>query len=525
MSTDVHVRDDLEGMLGGAVLVAVGTLLSVGINIAARSLFARAYSPEEYGIFSLSFTILLILSLAACLGLQNGLPRQLAFGRADKDKLEGTDRGPESDDTGEKAGDPGTQILWALLLAGGVAVVAGIVLLRFHHTIAVHVFDDIGYARPLGLVAVAIPFFTLIRVMSAVFRGYSKPNERVFFQSLIRNISFLVLLGLAVAAGLSHLLAITMLPLSLLLTAGLYFGYLYRDNPGKFRTGVVDRLTQIEVPVRLVRFSAPLMVATLLLQLMTWMDILMLGYFSTSRVVGLYDGVRPLVRIIPIVWQGMIFMYIPLVSGMYAKNNLASIRRVYFVLTKWFASATVPLVLVFLFFPASTLTAVFGSSFTVAAPALQLLAVAFCTGNLIGPTGATLIAMGHTRVLMGINLVSAVVNFGLNVALIPDFGLIGAAAATTVAIVLRNLLRLALLYREGRIHALHGSIYRPLLVTTLATGTLSAILDPVSWPMLVGLFALVTAVFLTSFPLTNSRSSEDDILRSYATATIRRLVP
>lgn len=108
----------------------------------------------------------------------------------------------------------------------------------------------------------------------------------------------------------------------------------------------------------------------------------------------------------------------------------------YIVLTEWFASATVSLFLLVLFFPRSTLRMVFGPSFVAAAPALQLLAVAFCTGNLIGPTGATLIAMGRTRALMLINLVSAVANFVLNVVLIPELGLFGAAVATAVAIVL-----------------------------------------------------------------------------------------
>ncbi|WP_299267340.1 polysaccharide biosynthesis C-terminal domain-containing protein, partial [Halorientalis sp.] len=260
-------------------------------------------------------------------------------------------------------------------------------------------------------------------------------------------------------------------------------------------------------------------------QLMTWMDILMLGYLSTSRSVGLYDGVRPLVRIIFIVWQGMIFMYIPLVSDLYATDDFESIRRVYVILTKWFASASVPLVLLFLFFPGSTLRAVFGPSFTVAAPALQALAVAYCLGNLIGPTGATLIAMGHTRILMVINLVSGVVNFVLNVALIPELGLLGAALATTVAIVLRNVLRLAQLYRVGRIHALSGIIYKPLGMTTGLAALMSVAVGPVGWLGLVALFAALSAAFVTSFRLTGSVSSEDSVLVAYAASVVRSVVP
>ncbi|PHQ41598.1 hypothetical protein Z052_13925 [Halorubrum sp. C191] len=523
---NVDVRSELEGVIGGAVLVAAGTLLSVGLNVAARAVFARSFTPESYGEFSLGFTLLIMFSLVACLGLQNGLPRQIAFDEADDN--EGgrpVESGGGRADDDAPTGEAGTQILWALLLSGGLGLAVGAVLFASNRWLAVEVFSDPNYARPIALVSLGIPLFTSIRVMSAIFRGYSRPHERVLFQGLLRNGAFLILLGVVIYLGRDHLAGIATLSLSLGVTALLYFRYLYRDNPGRFRDGVVGRLRNLSVPVSLVRFSYPLMIATLLLQLMTWMDILMLGYLSTSRSVGLYDAVRPLVRIIYIVWQGMIFMYIPLVSDMYATDDLESIRRVYIILTKWFASASVPLVLLFLFFPGSTLRAVFGPSFTVAAPALQALAVAYCLGNIIGPTGATLIAMGHTRILMAINLVSGVVNFVLNVALIPELGLLGAALATMAAIVLRNLLRLIQLYRVGRIHALRGVIYRPLGVTTGLAVVLSVLIGPVGWPKLVALFAALSVAFVASFRLTGSVSMEDGVLVSYVVSAVGSVTP
>ncbi|MFC7157530.1 flippase [Halomarina halobia] len=506
--SDVDVTCDLESVLGGAVFVSVGSLLSMGINVGARAVFARAYSPAAYGVFSLSFTILLIFSMIATVGLRNGLPRQIAFDEAD---------GKESDEAG-------SQILWSLTLAGLVGSVVGTLIFHFNWEIATHVFHDEAYALPIALVAVAIPLFTLTRIASAAYRGYSSPHERVVFQELGRNVAFLVLLLGVVVVELDYLAAITMLPASLALSTAAFVAHLYRDNPGRFRDDVVARLRDVRIPVTLVRFSYPLMLTALLHQLMTWMDILMLGYFATSRMVGLYDGVRPLVRVIPIVWRGMIFMYIPLVSAMSARGQLTSIRRVYYVLTKWFASATVPLVLVFVFFPASTLHAVFGPSFVVAAPALQLLAVAFCVGNLIGPTGATLIAMGRTRVLMWFNLVAALVNFGLNVLLIPEIGLLGAAMGTTVAMVLRNLLRLALLYRVGRIHAVRRSLLAPLGLTIGVAAALStAVQGSVSPLGLVVLSLGLTAFFVASFFLTGSVTEEDNVLVSYVTAQARRV--
>lgn len=506
-TNETDVRSELSGVLGGAVLVSLGTLLSTGINVVARAVFARAYSPAAYGIFSLGFTLLLVLSMVATLGLRNGLPRQIAFDEADVENGD-TDRA-------------GTQILWALVLAGVVGTAVGAALVRFDTRIAVQAFNDAAYAPAIALVGLAVPLFALTRVVSAAFRGYSRPYERVVYQGLVRNVAFLLLLVPVVAWGLDHVAAIAMLPVSLAVTTVLYLVHLYRDNPGGFRDRVLDRLRDIEVPAALVRFSYPLMLSTLLLQLMTWMDILMLGYFTSSRVVGLYDGVRPLVRVIPIVWRGMIFMYVPLVSGLFARERWDAIRRVYFVLTKWFASATVPLVLVFVFFPASTLRAVFGPSFAVAAPALQLLAAAFCIGNLIGPTGATLTALGRTRVLFAMNLVAALLNFGLNVVLIPRIGLLGAAVGTTAALVVRNVLRLALLYHYGRIHALRAALFKPVAFTGGVAAGLAALLGPVSAVTLGALTVGLVVLFVGSVRLTDSVSPEDEVLTEYVTKRVR----
>ena len=269
--TDIDVMDELESVLGGAVLVALGTLFTILLDIGARAIFARAYQPSAYGIFSLSYTVLLVLSMVAALGLRNGLPRQIAVDEAEK----------------VETNSAGSQILWALLLAGIASSFLGVILAHFNWTVAIHLFGDESYARPIRLVALAIPLFALIRVISAVFRGYSRPHERVVFQDLMRNVTLLLLLGFVIAFGYDHETAIATLPVSLGFTTVVYFAHLYRDNPGGFRDNVISRLYALDTPVSLIRFSYPLMLSTLLIQLMTWMDILMLGYFASSRTVGL----------------------------------------------------------------------------------------------------------------------------------------------------------------------------------------------------------------------------------------------
>ncbi|MBV6521949.1 MAG: hypothetical protein MNPFHGCM_02093 [Gemmatimonadaceae bacterium] len=82
----------------------------------------------------------------------------------------------------------------------------------------------------------------------------------------------------------------------------------------------------------------------------------------------------------------------------------------------------------------------FGAQYASSAIALQILLVSVPLSALRELAIASLIAHHRERDLLRVNAISAVVNIGLNLALIPPFGLVGAAIATPVAEVVRLLL-------------------------------------------------------------------------------------
>lgn len=488
------VVDALQQVTSGAAVVVTGTVLGMCFNIVGRAMFTRTFTPSEYGVFSVGFTVVSIFTVVASLGLRNGVTRQIAYYRTDD---------------GEKAG---TIIGWGLLLSTATATVVAVALVLSADAVATGVFGSPEYALPLRIVAFGVPCYTLIRVATAVFRGFSRTRERVLFQEILQKASFPALLVPVVLLGLPYEWGIAAFPLSLGVTAVVYGGYVLRRNPGSFRTRVAARLRDRETAVELIRFSFPLLFAAILVQIMTWMDILMLGYFETPAVVGMYDAVRPLVRIVPIIWGAMIFMYTPLVSEYHADGSTESIRRIYFVLTKWFSSMTFPLTLVFVLFPEVVLGAVFGPEYTRASTALQILALAFFSGNLMGPNGATLTAIGETRVVMWANLVAAVMNVGLNVVLIPRLGLNGAAIATATALVVRNAIRVWLLYDITTAHSFRRPLLEPIALCSASLLAVDVALDGVfavtAW-MLPFVFALVVGWYVAAVRLTDNVGEAD----------------
>jgi O-antigen/teichoic acid export membrane protein len=89
-----------------------------------------------------------------------------------------------------------------------------------------------------------------------------------------------------------------------------------------------------------------------------------------------------------------------------------------------------PLVAVTIVTARSMLAVLFGSEYTQAADALRLLALSIGTLFLSWPVINVLIVAHWTGLFAAIRGVAAVLNIGLNLVLIPRFGIAGAAAAT-----------------------------------------------------------------------------------------------
>jgi O-antigen/teichoic acid export membrane protein len=504
---DADGRIDVAGSVldvaGGAAVVGSGTLAGMVLLLAGRALFTRTFTTAEYGVFSLSFTLVAILSVPGSLGLRNGLTRQIAFFGAD---------GDAGGDADVDDGAVGTIILWGVTAAAVAGAVVGVALFLSAGTLATDVFGRPAYESGIRLAALGVPALALVRVCTAVFRGFSRTRERVGFQELLQKGTFPLLLAATAALGLGFVAGVAAYHASLALTAVAYVAYLAWANPAGFRDRVVSRFRRVDLGAELLRFSAPLMMSSLLVRVMAWTDVLMLGYFAPPSAVGLYDAVRPLVRIVPVIWGSMIFMYTPLVSELHADGDRGALRRVYVVVTKWFASATFPFILTFLLFPAATLSAVFGPAYAEATTALRLLAVAYFLGNLMGPNGATLTALGYTREVLAANVVAATANVALNVALIPEFGVTGAATATAAALVLRNGGRVLLLYYLAGVHSAHAPMLRPMTATALVAAGAYALGLPAAVTSGAGVaagFLALASTYLASVVLGGDVGRED----------------
>jgi O-antigen/teichoic acid export membrane protein len=169
----------------------------------------------------------------------------------------------------------------------------------------------------------------------------------------------------------------------------------------------------------------------------------------------------------------------PKISALLAKDDVAGARLVYRTSTIWLMLLTWPIYLLFCVF-STDLLRLFGGGYSVGAPVIIVLSLAMLVATACGAVDVVLVMAGRSSWTMANSLVALAVNLGLNVLLIPRHGIVGAAIAWAVAILINNLAPLTELAVWRRLHpfgrptALAGGLATfafavlPLLVRLLA---------------------------------------------------------
>jgi O-antigen/teichoic acid export membrane protein len=95
----------------------------------------------------------------------------------------------------------------------------------------------------------------------------------------------------------------------------------------------------------------------------------------------------------------------------------------------------------------------FGPEFTAGYPMMFILAIGLVARAATGSVEAMMNMMGLQNAIAGVLALATAVNIGLNLVLIPTFGLAGAATATTMSMCLVAALQYSVARRRLGVHA------------------------------------------------------------------------
>ena len=410
----------------GSTLLLFGRLASVGSTLLIQVLIVRYLSKSDYGAWAYALSVVAFLQTIAAMGLDKAVTRFLSIyhERKEYDKLFGT----------------------ALLMVGSILSLSTVIIALFYvfpEAIARLINDQ---RQPVSLLLIAV-FLVPIEAVDTLLVG--------MFACFGRSRAILVrryLLGPSL-----KLLVVLVLIWSGAGTTFLAYGYLGGSALGVLINGVLTyrlfrseglsrhfRWTHVQVPVReILSFTLPIASTDMLNDFLPAFGVMLLGHFHDLGAVGMFRVAVPLAAANVVVMRSFGLLYTPAAARLFAKENYAGINALYWRTAVWLAVLSFP-VFAFTFSAAQPLVVfLYGPAYREAGLYLALLSLGQYVNAALGFNGLTLKVLNRVRYVVTISIVTAIIDVAACVVLIPLYGALGAAIATSGTLIVLNILNQA----------------------------------------------------------------------------------
>jgi O-antigen/teichoic acid export membrane protein len=414
-SGGVGLRQRLRGEGTGARL-ARGASGAFGVKIAAAGLgfglqvlLARQLGTEQYGIFTYAFSWIAVLVLFARLGLSNSVVRYVGTYEATRSwaRLRGLLRRSDQWVAGA-----------SLAVAGAAAALVFALRERMD--------PELEKALYLGLGI--LPLYAALGVKESCVLGFRRPVAGQIPDAVLRP----ALTGIFVLALVACLTApVTASVAMLAADAAIMVGFVVAWS--LLRRSTPKAVGSAEVDLSPSREWWSLALSLLLIGGMNILrgrtDVLMIGALLDTTDVGFYAASARYADLMLFALQAVNVYAGPVIAGLFARERTSEIQRLVSLAALAIAGIALPLAAT-LFFLGRPLLRIFGPDFEVGYEALAWLTGGQLVNALSGPVGLLMTMTGHHRSVARVVGVSALANVALNFALIPRYGIAGAAMAT-----------------------------------------------------------------------------------------------
>ncbi|MGH9685850.1 MAG: flippase [Candidatus Acidiferrales bacterium] len=423
----------LSGLVG--LRVAFG-VLAFGLTI----LLARVLGTQGFGAYSYALAWTVLLGVPAILGTDQLLIREIAAYQVKSQwaLMRGLLRRANA----------------AVLLASlGIAVAAVVVAWAMRSR---------WPRQELSTFCVALlllPLIALTRVRQAALQGLHRVVLGSTPERLIQPALLLAFVLLAYWSRNGALSAPVAMALNVLAT-GVAFAigalWLHRALPTAVRETMPEYRSR-----EWARSALPLVFLAGMGVLFGQAGILTVGAIKGASAVGIYSIAEKVSELLTFVLVAQNTAFSSTAASLYAAGDLARLQRLATRIARITLLASLPLAILFIGFGHWFLLYCYGAQYVHAARALAILSVGQLVNIGMGLNSVLLMMTGHERDAATAIAVSAIFNIGLNLLLVPRWGLEGAAISTASSLVLLNVLSTSALRRKTGIHSTVIGAVRP----------------------------------------------------------------
>ena len=477
------VRPEADGGLAdvakGGLFNLIGAVVAGLSTVAVTLVVTRSFSQAAAGAFFTATSLFLIIEAIASLGTAPGTVYFIA-------RLRSSGQYHRIPEVIRTAVRPVTVV--SVLAAAALALTAApAARLLLHGHLGHAGAQPSEVATALRALAVTLPFAALLDTFLGASRGFRAMAPTNAADRIGRSLLQLAGIGAAAAAGNAALLApLWALPyVPAACVAWLWLRRIQRrSRQGAAVTGTADRPAEptpdpVAVPaaaagtepLRFWRFTGPRGLAALAQITIQRIDIVLVAIMRGPAEAAIYTAATRFLVAGQFSNQAISMAAQPRFTEMFSQGDHRGANRIYQVTTAWLILLTWPLYLLAVSFGPQILT-VFGHSYRAGADVMVILGLTMLLATGCGQVDMVLVTTGRSSWSLINGLLAVVVNVGVDVLLIPRYGITGAAIGWSAAIVVTNIMPLAQLAATLRLHPFGRETVITVALTAFSFGLL-----------------------------------------------------
>jgi O-antigen/teichoic acid export membrane protein len=256
----------------------------------------------------------------------------------------------------------------------------------------------------------------------------------VYVKNFIHPVTRITLVVAAVLLGLQQAGIAGAYAIPYVLSAVVALYLLHRSLPAS------DATFDETITRDLLSYSLPMTVTDMAGFIYRNADIFLILWLLDSEAVAIYGVAYAAVKFMEMFSSAFNFLSTPVASELDDEGERADFFGVFTPVVRWLTIASICMLVPLGVFAEEFLTVIYGVKYGPGGAALVVLAIGFAIRNVLAIHGPILEGLGRSRLLMNNSLSTAVLNLGLNLVLIPRYGILGAAMATAASYFIRELL-------------------------------------------------------------------------------------
>lgn len=476
MDTERDLQQSIKTIARGAGITFTGIVLGNVLGTLNQVLLGRFLGVSDYGHFNLALSIINVAQVLSILGISGGVSRFIPFHmkKGEQDMVKST-------------------IRFSLRFVFISSVTIGILLYLLAGPISVKIFHDQSFYPVLRVFMLGLPIVVLASVLIAVIRAFKAMAHRLMIYDIGMKVVRAAIFVPAIFLGYVFGGAIVAYFGAMLFTLAASWFVIRKKLFPKY-----SEYPNVPVAKKLLSFSWPLGLTGATSLAATRSDIILLGYFLTSKDIGIFTPAVVIAQMLSYISRSFELIFLPVVSEFFARENKAQLSLIFKSVSKWLFIILLLALLFIVVFPKETILLLYGKEYADGWRALLVLALGFSIGTAVSLSGNILVAAGHTKLSLASEIVGAVGSLSLNFILIPIYGIVGAAVAAGASFALRGLAALIFTYRTEKIHPFSRDFLKALLAGLISLGIIFGLKTYLtgSVPMLALMVGLGLLLFL-----------------------------